>query len=65
MHAALDDPDMERRPWVDFSSGYIQRAADKSQAGLEAAVEAHQNYALDLMSLRYGSVRDKAMVFSK
>ena len=22
----LDDPDMERLPWVDFSSGYIQRA---------------------------------------
>ncbi len=24
----------------------------------------HQNYALDLLGLRYGSVRDKAMVFS-
>ena len=62
----LDDPDMERLPWVDFSSGYIQRAVDKfPKQGARRPWRLHQNYAMDLMSLRYGSVRDKAMVFSK
>ena len=62
----LDDPDMERLPWVDFSSGYIQRAADKfPKQGARRPWRLHQNYAMDLMSLRYGSVRDKAMVFSR
>jgi len=60
----LDDPDMERLPWVDFSSGYIQRAVDKfPKQGARRPWRLHQNYAMDLMSLRYGSVRDKAMVF--
>jgi cation diffusion facilitator CzcD-associated flavoprotein CzcO len=62
----LDDPDMERLPWVDFSSGYIQRAVDKfPKQGARRPWRLHQNYAMDLMSLRYGSVRDKAMVFSR
>jgi hypothetical protein len=56
---------MERLPWVDFSSGYIQRAVDKfPKQGARRPWRLHQNYALDLMSLRYGSVTDKAMVFS-
>jgi monooxygenase len=62
----LDDPGMERLPWVDFSSGYIQRAVDKfPKQGARRPWRLHQNYAMDLMSLRYGSLRDKAMVFSK
>jgi monooxygenase len=62
----LDDPDMERLPWVDFSSGYIQRAVDKfPKQGVRRPWRLHQNYAMDLMSLRYGSVRDRAMVFSR
>jgi cation diffusion facilitator CzcD-associated flavoprotein CzcO len=62
----VDDPDMERLPWVDFSSGYIQRGVDKfPKQGARRPWRLHQNYAMDLMSLRYGSVRDKAMVFSK
>jgi monooxygenase len=61
-----DDPAMPRLPWVDFSSGYIQRAIDKfPKQGSRRPWRLHQNYALDLMSLRYGSVRDKAMVFSR
>jgi len=62
----LDDPGMERLPWVDFSSGYIQRAVDKfPKQGARRPWRLHQNYAMDLMSLRYGSLRDKAMVFSR
>jgi cation diffusion facilitator CzcD-associated flavoprotein CzcO len=60
-----DDPAMERLPWVDFSSGYIQRAIDQfPKQGSRHPWRLHQNYALDLVSLRFGSVRDKAMVFS-
>jgi cation diffusion facilitator CzcD-associated flavoprotein CzcO len=62
----LDDPAMERLPWVDFSSGYIKRAIDKfPKQGARKPWRLNQNYALDLMSLRYGSVEDRAMVFSK
>ena len=62
----IDDPAMERKPWVDFSSGYIQRAAHKfPKQGTKRPWKLHQNYALDLLNLRYGSVRDSAMVFSK
>ena len=60
------DPTMPRLPWVDFSSGYIQRAIDKfPKQGSRRPWRLHQNYARDLMSLRYGSLRDKAMVFSR
>ena len=62
----IDDPAMERKPWVDFSSGYIQRAAHKfPKQGTKRPWKLRQNYALDLLNLRYGSVRDSAMVFSK
>jgi cation diffusion facilitator CzcD-associated flavoprotein CzcO len=62
----VDDPSMERRPWVDFSSGYIQRSAHKfPKQGTKRPWKLHQNYALDLLNLRYGSIRDSAMVFSK
>ena len=62
----LDDPAMERRPFVDFSSGYIRRAIDRMpKQGARRPWRLHQNYALDLLSLRFGSLRDRAMVFSK
>ena len=59
------DPTLREEPWIDFSSGYIQRAiAAPAQAGLAAPWKLYQNYALDLLSLRFGAVRDKAMVLS-
>ena len=62
----LDDPAMERLPWVDFSSGYIKRAIDSfPKQGARRPWRLNQNYALDLMNLRYGSVQDRAIVFSK
>jgi cation diffusion facilitator CzcD-associated flavoprotein CzcO len=62
----IDDPTMGRLPWVDFSSGYIRRAIDKfPKQGTRRPWRLYQNYALDLVSLRYGSIRDKAMVFSR
>jgi monooxygenase len=59
------DAALEVLPWVDFSSGYIQRAMDKfPRQGGKAPWRLYQNYALDLMSLKFGSVTDGAMVFS-
>ena len=59
-----DDTTMATEPFVDFSSGYIQRAAATlPKQGTKKPWRLNQNYALDLMALRYGSV-DDAMVFS-
>ena len=60
------DPELKEEPWVNFSSGYIQRArAELPKQGSRRPWKLHQNYALDLLSLRFGSLRDKVMVFSK
>ena len=42
-------------PWVSFSSGYIQRAlAHQPKQGSKRPWKLYQNYALDLLSLRFG-----------
>jgi monooxygenase len=59
------DPTLQEEPWVSFSSGYIQRAlAQQPKQGSKRPWKLHQNYALDLLSLRFGRLRD-AMVFSR
>jgi cation diffusion facilitator CzcD-associated flavoprotein CzcO len=63
--ARENDPSVARRPWIDFSSGYIRRGIDKfPKQGSKAPWKLYQNYALDIMSLRYGSIEDSAMEFS-
>lgn len=59
------DPTLAEEPWVSFSSGYIQRAlAHQPKQGSKRPWKLYQNYALDLLSLRFGALRDRAMVFS-
>ena len=59
-----DDPTLGEEAFVDFSSGYIQRAADRlPKQGTRKPWKLNQNYALDVMALKFGSV-DDAMVFS-
>ncbi|MET0274085.1 MAG: NAD(P)/FAD-dependent oxidoreductase [Phenylobacterium sp.] len=59
------DPDVERQPWLDFSSGYVQRAMEKfPKQGTKAPWKLHQNYALDLMSLRYAKLEDGTLQFT-
>jgi cation diffusion facilitator CzcD-associated flavoprotein CzcO len=59
-----DDPTLTEEPWVSFSSGYIQRALKQQpKQGSRRPWKLHQNYALDLLSLRFGSIRDRAMTF--
>jgi cation diffusion facilitator CzcD-associated flavoprotein CzcO len=60
------DAAMSTEPWIDFSSGYIQRALHLfPKHGSRKPWKLHQNYARDLLSLKFGTVRDEAMVFSK
>ena len=60
------DPTLTEEPSVNFSSGYIQRALPhQPKQGSKRPWKLYQNYVLDLLTLRHGSLRDKAMVFSK
>jgi cation diffusion facilitator CzcD-associated flavoprotein CzcO len=61
----LNDPNIEAEPWLDFSSGYVQRAIDQfPRQGTKAPWKVYQNYALDLVSLKFGKVDDGTLVFS-
>lgn len=58
--------DIGLEPWLDFSSGYVQRSIDRfPKQGDRAPWKLYQNYALDLMHLRYGRLDDGVMTFSK
>jgi monooxygenase len=60
------DPSVEALPFSDFSSGYILRALDRfPKQGSKAPWRLHQNYALDILSLKFGAVEDGAMEFSR
>ena len=62
----VTDPDMPVEPWLDFSSGYVQRGIGKfPKQGAHKPWKAYQNYALDLVTLRLGKVDDGTMVFTK
>ena len=59
------DPDMEELPLIDFSSGYVQRAAAQlPKQGTAVPWRLYQNYALDLVTLQHGRIDDAAMQFS-
>lgn len=59
------DPALAPEPWLDFSSGYVQRSIGKfPKQGSHAPWRVYQNYARDLLSLRFGSVADGVMEFS-
>jgi cation diffusion facilitator CzcD-associated flavoprotein CzcO len=62
----LTDPSVQEEPWLDFSSGYVQRAKDVlPRQGTKKPWKLYQNYLLDLLALRYGKVDDGTMEFSK
>ena len=50
---------VETEPFVSFSSGYIQRAVDElPRQGAKKPWRLNQNYALDVLALKFGSVDD-------
>ena len=60
------DGAMDVAPWLDFSSGYVTRSMDQfPKQGLRKPWKVHQNYALDLVALRFGKVEDGVMEFGK
>jgi monooxygenase len=60
------DPSVEEMPWLDFSSGYIQRARDVlPRQGVKKPWRLYQNYALDMIALRFGALDDGTMQFAK
>ncbi len=59
------DPDLAGEPWVDFSSGYIQRSLHLfPKQGSKPPWRLRQNYARDIMTLRFGRIEDGVMEFS-
>jgi monooxygenase len=61
----IRDASIELEPFIDFSSGYVQRALDKlPKQGSRAPWKLYQNYALDVLAHKFGSVTDEAMEFS-
>lgn len=59
------DPRVSERPFIDFSSGYVLRSIDQfPKQGSKAPWKLHQNYPLDILNLRFGSVADGVMEFS-
>lgn len=62
----LDDPEVTPEPWLSFSSGYVQRAIDAlPKQGSKRPWRVHQNYALDMIDLKFGKVDDGAMRFTR
>ncbi len=63
--AASRDPRVSERPFIDFSSGYVQRSIEHfPKQGSKAPWKLHQNYPLDILNMRFGSVDDGVMEFS-
>jgi hypothetical protein len=60
----IDQGDFELENFVDFSSGYFQRAWDRlPKSGTKLPWKLHQNYLKDVKLLRDGPITD-AMAFS-
>ncbi len=66
MTPRLTDTSVTPEPFVDFSSGYFQRSMESlPKQGSKAPWKLHQNYARDLLALRYGKVDDGTLAFTK
>ncbi len=58
--------DVVAEPFLDFTSGYVQRAAAMlPKQGDRKPWRLYQNYVLDLLALRFGKVADGVMVFAR
>jgi monooxygenase len=59
------DPSIAAQPFIDFSSSYVLRSIDQfPKQGSKAPWRLYQNYARDILSLRFGAIEDGAMQFS-
>jgi cation diffusion facilitator CzcD-associated flavoprotein CzcO len=59
------DPTISELPSLNFSSGYVQRSVAKMpKQGSKRPWRLYQNYALDIVTLRFGKVDDGVMRYS-
>jgi monooxygenase len=59
------DPSIAEEPFIDLTSSYVLRSIDQfPQQGSKAPWRLYQNYALDILSLRFGAIENGAMQFS-
>lgn len=62
---AAGDAQAASEAWVDFSSGYFQRAAGKfPMQGTQAPWRLNQNYLIDIYTMRRSPIEDGALAFS-
>ena len=60
------DPGIETLPFLDFTSGYVQRALPLlPKQGATKPWRVHQNYALDMAALKFGALDDGVMEFRR
>ena len=58
------DPELEQAPIIDLAAGYVLRAIDQfPKQGDRPPWKLYQNYVLDLLALRFGTLTDSAMTF--
>ncbi|MEL0167478.1 MAG: NAD(P)/FAD-dependent oxidoreductase [Pseudomonadaceae bacterium] len=61
---ARRDPSVNKMPFLDFSSGYVQRADGMlPQQGDKAPWQVHQNYLKDKLNIQYSRVDDGVVQF--
>ncbi len=64
--AERNDPTVGELPWLDFNSGYVQRAMDEfPRQGDKKPWKLYQNYLMDMLSLRFGKLADGTLRFAK
>ena len=60
-----DDPSLTEQPFIDFSSGYVQRSIHLfPKQGSRVPWRVHQNYARDMLSLRRDALDDGELRFT-
>jgi cation diffusion facilitator CzcD-associated flavoprotein CzcO len=60
-----NDPSVTEAPWLDFTSGYVQRSVAKfPKQGSKRPWKLYQNYAFDIVTLRFGKIDDGVMQYS-
>jgi monooxygenase len=59
------DPSITPEPFIDFSSGYVVRSIDQfPKQGSKAPWRLYQNYALDILSVRFRPLQDGVLQFA-
>ena len=62
----LNDSSVEDLPLLDLSSGYVLRAMDRfPRQGSKLPWRLYQNYFFDMLMIRFGSIKDKALEFKQ